>query len=158
MLEYVVVQSFRLDTWGPQMLMRLFFAYLLMGSPTSQELSIHRKKKIAMHRNWNQTEPFGASCSRWRLDSLSLSLTYERGVALWKMTNFVSGGLHSDSQRNKKTMEKPTKSTIFMAFFVIGEEISLCRNNTNPHTREGSFQCWPVTDFFFFNIGWDSYL
>jgi len=41
-----------------------------------------------------------------------------------------------------------TKSAIFMAFFVIGEEISLRHNNTNPHTGEGGFQCWPVIDFF----------
>lgn len=70
------------------------------------------------------------------------------GVVLQRMTNFVSGRFHSYSQRNKKTHGK-TKSTIFMAFFVIGEEISLRRNNTNPHTREGGSKCWPVIEIFF---------
>jgi len=46
-----------------------------------------------------------------------------------------------------------TKSAIFMAFFVIGEEISLRHNNTNPHTGEGGFQCWPVIDFFLISGG-----
>jgi len=67
------------------------------------------------------------------------------------MTNFVSSGFHSDSPRNKKPW-KPNPA-IFMAFFVVGEEISLRRNNTNPHTREGGFQCWPVIDFFLISGG-----